>query len=53
MPKKSKKQATPPEAEKPAKKRAGPLSLYPLTFEEAVRGLLQVKMPPEKPSKKP
>ena len=45
------KKQWPPETEKPAKKRTGPVSLYPLSFEEAVRGLLQVKMEPE-PRKK-
>lgn len=52
MPKKPKPLPEPASGETPAKKpRAGPVSLYPLTFEEAVRGLLQVKM--EKEEKPP
>jgi hypothetical protein len=31
----------------PAGERLKPVSLYPLSFEEAVQGLLQVKMTPE------
>jgi|GEM_PF-5952323 len=51
-PKATKKAAHPP-PEKPAKgpgKRrtvGGPVSLYPLTFDEAVDALLEVKMEPE------
>ena len=36
----------------PAGKRGAPVSLYPLTFKEAVAGLAQVRMP-EPNSKKP
>jgi hypothetical protein len=36
----------------PAGKAGSPVSLYPLSFEEAVSGLAQVKMP-EPDSKKP
>jgi hypothetical protein len=36
----------------PAGKEGAPVSLYPLSFEEAVSGLAQVKMP-EPNSKKP
>jgi len=36
----------------PAGKAGHPVSLYPLSFEEAVSGLAQVKMP-ETDSKKP
>ena len=36
----------------PAGKAGAPVSLYPLSFEEAVSGLAQVKMP-EPDSKKP
>jgi hypothetical protein len=38
----------------PAGKRGAPVSLYPLSFTEAVAGLAQVKMPEkEKPKGKP
>jgi hypothetical protein len=38
------------QAKEPVKRRAGggPVSLYPLTFEDAVDALLEVKMDPEK-----
>jgi len=36
---------------RPRKRRVdGPVSLYPLSFEEAVEGLLGVKMDPAKPT---
>jgi hypothetical protein len=41
-----------PEVPNPAGKRGLPVSLYPLSFTEAVSGLAQVKMP-ESESKKP
>lgn len=54
-PKAPKKEAHPPPPEEPAKGTGRPrrtvekpVSLYPLSFEEAVQGLLQVKMEPEK-----
>jgi hypothetical protein len=38
----------------PAGKEGAPVSLYPLSFKEAVAGLAQVKMPDkEKPKDKP
>ena len=43
MPKKRETIPKPAKPEKQAKKREGPVSLCPLTFEEAVRGLLAVK----------
>jgi hypothetical protein len=41
----------PPAAPRKRKKRAGPVSLHPLSFDEAMRALLQVK-PPVKSAKK-
>jgi hypothetical protein len=35
----------------PAGKEGQPVSLYPLSFKEAVAGLAQVKMPEKEPSK--
>jgi hypothetical protein len=51
-PKAPKEETHPPPAEHaqgPGRRRtvAGPLSLYPLSFEEAVDALLEVKMSPE------
>ena len=50
-PKAAKEETHPPPEEQaagPGKRRtvAGPVSLYPLTFEEAVDALLEVKMEP-------
>jgi hypothetical protein len=43
-----------PTVPNPAGKAGSPVSLYPLSFEEAVAGLAQVKMPEkEKPKAKP
>jgi len=40
------------EVPNPSGKQGAPVSLYPLSFKEAVQGLAQVKMP-EPESKKP
>lgn len=42
------------EGPNPAGRAGAPVSLYPLSFDEAVSGLAQTKMPePDKDSKKP
>jgi len=46
-------QKTRPESRNPAGRAGAPVSLYPLSFREAVEGLAQVKMPePDKKKQK-
>jgi len=42
-----------PEVPNPAGKRGMPVSLYPLSFADAVSGLAQVQMPAKEASEKP